>query len=187
MNKSETISELAKALSLFQSEVRQPLKDKENPFFKSKFVPLENVVEVITETAGKHGLSFMQYPVNEDTKVGIITILMHSSGEYIETDPIFAQPDKLNAQATGSVITYLKRYSLAAVFGITSDVDDDGNNGSQPSPIKLSDVLKEKSTKLGKTQKDLYAEVSNSLNIKKTTKELTQTETNAIIAVLNKM
>lgn len=186
MNKSESISELAKALSLFQSEVRQPLKDKENPFFKSKFVPLENVVEVITETAGKHGLSFLQYPVNEDTKVGIITMLMHSSGEYIETDPIFAQPDKLNAQATGSVITYLKRYSLAAVFGITSDVDDDGNNGSQPT-IKLSDVLKEKSTKLGKAQKDLYAEVADSLNIKKTTKELNQTETNAIIAVLNKM
>lgn len=137
MNKSDTIGELAKALSIFQMQVRQPMKDKANPFFKSKYVPLENVVEAITETAGNHGLSFIQYPLNKEDQVGVITILMHSSGEWIESEPIFAKPGKQDAQAAGSVITYLKRYSLSAVFGITSDEDDDGersmdrNNGSQ--------------------------------------------------------
>ena len=132
LNKSESIAELAKALSKFQGEVKQPMKDKDNPFFKSKYVPLENVVEAITETAPKHGLSFLQYPINNDNKVGIVTILMHESGEWIETDPIFTTPPKQDAQATGSVITYLKRYSLSAVFGITSDEDDDGNAASNP-------------------------------------------------------
>lgn len=132
MKKSESIAELAKALSAFQGEVKQPLKDKANPFFKSKYVPLENVVEAITETASKHGLSFIQFPVNQDNRVGIVTMLMHSSGEWIETEPIYAQPQKNDAQATGSVITYLKRYSLSSVFGITSDEDDDGNNASNP-------------------------------------------------------
>src|SRR5699024_3297215 len=80
----------------------------------------------------KHGLSFLQYPINNDNKVGIVTILMHGSGEWIETDPIFTTPPKQDAQATGSVITYLKRYSLSAVFGITSDEDDDGNAASNP-------------------------------------------------------
>ncbi|HLG26732.1 MAG TPA: ERF family protein [Paenisporosarcina sp.] len=136
MNKSETIGALAKALSTFQGEVKQPLKDKDNPFFKSKYVPLENVVEAITEISAKHGLSFLQYPVNQENKVGIITILMHSSGEFIETEPIYATPTKQDAQAAGSVITYLKRYSLSAVFGITSDEDDDGNNGSGNSKPK---------------------------------------------------
>lgn len=130
MNKSETISELAKALSAFQGEVKQPLKDKDNPFFKSKYVPLENVVEAITEVAHKHGLSFLQYPINQENKVGIITILLHSSGEFIQTEPIYATPTKQDAQAAGSVITYLKRYSLSAVFGITSDEDDDGNGAA---------------------------------------------------------
>lgn len=130
INKSESIVELAKALSLFQGEVKQPLKDKANPFFKSKYVPLENVVEAITEIAPKHGLSFIQYPINQDNKVGVVTVLMHSSGEYIQTEPIFTTPAKNDAQATGSVITYLKRYSLSAVFGITSDEDDDGNSAS---------------------------------------------------------
>ncbi|SPT99151.1 recombination protein, phage associated [Lysinibacillus capsici] len=130
INKSESIAELAKALSLFQGEVKQPLKDKANPFFKSKYVPLENVVEAITEIAPKHGLSFIQYPINQDNKVGVVTVLMHSSGEYIQMEPIFTTPAKNDAQATGSVITYLKRYSLSAVFGITSDEDDDGNSAS---------------------------------------------------------
>lgn len=130
MKKSESIAELAKALSAFQGEVKQPLKDKGNPFFKSKYVPLENVVEAVSETASKHGLSFLQYPLNQENKVGIITILMHSSGEWIESEPIFATPTKQDAQATGSVITYLKRYSLSAIFGITSDEDDDGNQAS---------------------------------------------------------
>lgn len=130
INKSESIAELAKALSLFQGEVKQPLKDKANPFFKSKYVPLENVVEAITEIAPKHGLSFIQYPINQDDKVGVVTVLMHSSGEYIQMEPIFTTPAKNDAQATGSVITYLKRYSLSAVFGITSDEDDDGNSAS---------------------------------------------------------
>ena len=127
MNKSESIAELAKALAAFQGEVKQPMKDRDNPFFKSKYVPLENVVEAITNIAPKHGLSFIQYPINQESKVGIVTILMHSSGEYLETQPIFAKPAKDDAQATGSVITYLKRYALSAVFGITSDEDDDGN------------------------------------------------------------
>jgi len=130
MKKSETIGELAKSLAKFQGEVKQPLKDKDNPFFKSKYVPLENVVDAINAVAPKHGLSYIQYPLNQDNKVGVITLLMHESGEWIETEPIFAVPAKQDAQATGSVITYLKRYSLSAVFGITSDQDDDGNAGT---------------------------------------------------------
>lgn len=130
MNKSESIRELAKALAQFQSEVVHPLKDKSNPFFKSKYVPLENVVEAITNTAPKLGLSFIQYPVASGEYTGIVTVLMHSSGEYIETEPVYAKPVKQDPQAVGSVITYLKRYSLSAVFGITSDEDDDGNKAT---------------------------------------------------------
>lgn len=130
MNRSESIANIAKALASFHAEVKQPLKDKENPYFKSKYVPLENVVEAVTDTASKHGLSFIQYPLNNENKVGIITVLMHESGEYIESEPIFATPAKQDAQATGSTITYLKRYSLSAMFGITSDEDDDGNSAS---------------------------------------------------------
>lgn len=132
MKTSESIIELAKAMAAFQGEVKQPTKDGNNPHFKSSYVTLDGVVGAITETASKHGLSFMQFPINQDNRIGIRTLVMHTSGEFIEGEPVFATPMKQDPQAAGSVLTYLRRYSLAAIFGITSDVDDDGNQGSAP-------------------------------------------------------
>ena len=132
MNKSESITELSKAMADFQKEVKQPFKDKSNPFFKSKYVPLESVVEAINDIAPKHGLSFTQWALNnENGTVGIATLLMHTSGEFIEYDPVFIPAEKQTPQGYGALITYLKRYTLSAIFGITSDEDDDGNNSSK--------------------------------------------------------
>lgn len=138
MKKSESIIELAKALSKFQGEVKQPKKDAKNPFFKSTYVNLEGVVDAIAGAAPQNGLSFMQFATNEDDKIGVTTLVMHSSGEWIESDAIYAKPNKNDPQAIGSVVSYLKRYSLSAVFGITSECDDDsevamGRGGSNQS------------------------------------------------------
>jgi len=131
MNKSESIVEISKALAKFQGEVKQPLKDADNPYFKSKYVPLENVVESISSIAPNHGLSFVQWALNDENgRVGVATMLMHESGEFIEFDPVFINAEKQTPQGAGSLITYLKRYSLSAVFGITSDQDDDANESS---------------------------------------------------------
>jgi len=206
MKKSETIGELAKALAKFQANVKQPLKDANNPFFKSKYVPLENVVESITESAGNLGLSFIQYPVNQDNRVGIITILMHESGEWIETEPIYATPAKQDPQATGSAITYLKRYSLSAVFGITSDEDDDGNSNSpqtnnnyqrQNAPQQSNNIsdaqtkaLKAKLSNISKNTgvdaKNVYVGALKKLNIHETlnTKDLSKAQATKLIAHL---
>ena len=95
MKKSESISELSKALAKFQSNVKQPLKDKDNPFFRSKYVPLENVVEAITQEAPKNGLSFVQWALNDESgRVGVATMLMHESGEFIEFDPVHMKADR---------------------------------------------------------------------------------------------
>lgn len=132
MKKSETITELSKAFAKTQKEMKQPLKDANNPFFKSKYVPLENVVEAITESASKNGLSFTQFPSSDEAgNVTVGTLVMHESGEWIEYDPIKMKPVKNDPQSIGSAITYAKRYALSAIFGITSDQDDDGNEATQ--------------------------------------------------------
>jgi len=132
MKKSESIIEISKAMVSFQKEVKQPFKDASNPFFKSKYVPLESVVEAITDIAPKHGLSFTQWALNDENgRVGVATLLMHESGEYIEYDPVFMQAEKQTPQGYGALITYIKRYTLSAIFGITSDQDDDGNSSSK--------------------------------------------------------
>ena len=132
MKKSDSISELAKAFAKTQQELKQPLKDAKNPFFKSTYVPLENVAESITETATKNGLSFSQEPSFDDGMVTVTTLVMHNSGEWIEYAPLKLKPVKNDPQAYGSAITYAKRYALSAIFGITSDKDDDGNEATQP-------------------------------------------------------
>lgn len=130
MKTSENINEIAKAMAAFQSEVKQPEKDAVNPHFKNKYVTLDGIVRAIQAAGPKHGLSFIQIPTVNEQGVSVSTVILHSSGQYIEFEPITLPMDKRNAQGAGSAITYGKRYSLAAAFGIVSDEDDDGNAAS---------------------------------------------------------
>ena len=129
MKRSETQSEILKALAQFHKNIIQPKKDANNPFFKSKYVPLENVTEVIDKVAPEYGLAYAQEALTNADKgmVGVTTLLTHESGEWIEFDPLFLKADKQTAQGYGSAITYARRYALSSAFGIASETDDDGN------------------------------------------------------------
>lgn len=129
MKRSETQSEILKALAQFHKNIIQPKKDANNPFFKSKYVPLENVTEVIDKVAPEYGLAYAQEALTNTDKgmVGVTTLLTHESGEWIEFDPLFLKADKQTAQGYGSAITYARRYALSSAFGIASETDDDGN------------------------------------------------------------
>uniref|UniRef100_UPI00352BB2FD ERF family protein n=1 Tax=Aerococcus urinaeequi TaxID=51665 RepID=UPI00352BB2FD len=129
MKRSETQSEILKALAQFHKNIIQPKKDANNPFFKSKYVPLENVTEVIDKVAPEYGLAYAQEALTNTDKgmVGVTTLLTHESGEWIEFEPLFLKADKQTAQGYGSAITYARRYALSSAFGIASETDDDGN------------------------------------------------------------
>lgn len=146
MKKSETITEYAKAFVKAQKEVKQPLKDKDNPFFKSKYVPLENVADAIVAAFGSNGLAYSQDPKADDNgNIAVTTLVMHESGEWVEYGPTTLRPVKSDPQSAGSAITYARRYALSAIFGITSDEDDDGNSATHPN--KTSSSSKAKPTK----------------------------------------
>lgn len=174
MKTSETIIEINKALVGFHNDIKQPLKDKANPFFKSKYVPLENIAEVIDEVAPKHGLAYLQEAFTTDTgQTGVVTRLVHESGEFYETEPLILNADKNNAQGQGSVITYARRYQLASIFGITSDEDDDGNKASENAPSykqRIDDAYAaiQKVGKMNKTQVDQL--IKSELNIQSLSK-----------------
>jgi hypothetical protein len=130
MNKSESIENLAKALSKFQAEVKNPANTANNPFFKSKYAPLNEILNDVRPLLSKYGLSVLQVPGGDGQDVVITTLLLHDSGEWIETYPLNMKPAKNDPQGIGSCITYGRRYSLAAVLGISSEDDDDGNVAS---------------------------------------------------------
>lgn len=129
MKTSESISNIATKLAAFRTKVIQPTKDADNPFFKSKYVPLENVQQSIDE-ALPEGLTYVQEVTSDGQNVAVSTIVLDASGEYIQFEPFSMKAKKDTPQDMGSVETYARRYSLSAVFGITSDPDDDGNLAS---------------------------------------------------------
>ncbi len=134
METSETKAELFKAFANFKKKLKQPLKDANNPFFKSKYVPLENVVQVVDEAMIDTGLSYTQGIADlEEGYLRVDTIVLHESGEYMVIKGSKVKPVKNDPQSAGSAITYARRYSLSTAFGIASDPDDDGNGASQQS------------------------------------------------------
>lgn len=130
MNKSESIANLAAALAKFQGEVQNPKNTADNPFFKSKYAPLNDVLNLVRPLLTQHGLSLLQSPSGDGSNIVVSTILMHESGEWIEPEPLILKADKATAQGAGSAITYARRYAVSAILGISSEDDDDGNHAS---------------------------------------------------------
>jgi hypothetical protein len=134
MRQSESIANLAKALSIVQGKLTHAKKDSANPFFKSKYADLESVWDACRGLLAENGLAVMQFPGEfVDGTMSLNTILTHSSGEfmsYLMSVPV-TKPD---AQGAGSCLTYMRRYALAAVVGVVQ-ADDDGNAASSPKPV----------------------------------------------------
>jgi hypothetical protein len=123
---SPTIGALALALSKAQAVIQPAIKDKNNPFFKSKYADLSNIWDAIRKPLTDNELSVIQ-----TSQIGVlVTILAHSSGEWVKSYyPI--NPTKDDPQGIGSAITYARRYALAAIAGASTE-DDDGNEASMP-------------------------------------------------------
>jgi len=132
MNQSESIKNLAAAMAAAQSEMGAAIKGASNPFFKSKYADLGSVIQAVKAPFAAHGLSYVQFPVSGESSVGVVTRLMHSSGEWLEQE-YFIPLGKMDAQSVGSCLSYARRYSLQAIAGIPS-ADDDGNAATQAAP-----------------------------------------------------
>jgi hypothetical protein len=123
MKSSESINELATALCAAQSQMGGAVKDSANPFFKSSYADLTSVIKAIKQPFADNGLSYTQFPVNNDSGVGVSTRLMHLSGQWLEME--YTLPTvKKDPQAAGSAITYARRYALQSIAGIPTADDD---------------------------------------------------------------
>jgi hypothetical protein len=132
--KSDSIGALALALSKVQGKLEGAKKDIENKFLKNKYADLSSCWDAIRKELALNELSVVQSPMpsSEGSSVHLMTTLLHSSGEWISSEimmPVEAQKGISMAQSYGIVMTYARRYALAAVIGITQD-DDDGNGAA---------------------------------------------------------
>lgn len=123
MKKSDNITNIAAALVQFQSSVSKVSKEANNPFFKSKYASLANILDTIQTPLGECGLAICQHPDGET----LTTIIIHSiSGEWMESSYTMPVAKQNDPQAMGSAITYARRYALGSILNLNIDDDDDG-------------------------------------------------------------
>ncbi len=126
MTHSDQLDQLATALAKAQQQIEGAKKDSTNPFFKSTYADLASVWAACRGALTQNGLSVVQLPGFDSGVATLTTILLHSSGQWIEGTAA-APIAKQDAQGVGGVITYLRRYALAAVAGVVQE-DDDGES-----------------------------------------------------------
>ena len=155
MKMSETIAELATALSKAQGQIDAALKGSTNPHFKSKYADLNSLREAIREPVSVNDLSIIQLPRTTAGFVEIETMLMHKSGEFISE--VLQMPYGQNSpQAIGSALSYCRRYSLSSILNLSAD-DDDGNAATE-STNKQNDAVMDNARAIAAKGRDAFGE-----------------------------
>jgi len=143
------MSEFFKDYTSLLKESEALKKAAQNPFYKSKYVQLKDVLSYSKELCVKHNFIFIQYPVLVEGQRCLQTSLRHISGESIESVAPLVEGN--DPQKIGASITYMRRYNLTAILGLEEE-DDDGNSnakqtktwpGKKTEAEKLVDELKE--------------------------------------------
>lgn len=136
-----------KKIANIQDKIQNIPKDGKNPHFSNTYATYEQVMEVLHPLLRKEGLmichSFAE-PTMHENLLGVTTsvidiqepspekpIPIEAMGARIDTT-LYIPMTKNDPQMAGSAITYAKRYSVLAMFGLGTE-DDDGNSASKPS------------------------------------------------------
>ena len=139
------MKQIATALLKAQSEMSNPKKGATNPFFKSKYADLNSIREAVIPVLNANGVTVLQPIVHIDSKNFVKTILLHESGELLEslTEIVY---NKINdAQAQGSGISYARRYALQSFVCVGAD-DDDGQSAVKNKPNATREVMEKAKT-----------------------------------------
>lgn len=128
--------ELAQALVRVQAALRNLQKSAANPFFKSKYVPLDTVLDEIRPLLAQEHLAVLQSSTLNGEQLELLTTFVHKNGHTVSTT-VACGLTKRDPQGSGSAITYLRRYALCAALGIAGTDDDDANAAvTPPAPKK---------------------------------------------------
>ena len=80
MTKSDSIKNLSAALAKAQAKLQNAKNTADNPFYKSKYAPLGEVLDLVRPVLAENGLAVIQYPSSDDGKtISIHTMLVHES------------------------------------------------------------------------------------------------------------
>jgi hypothetical protein len=135
MNLENANAALFAAIAQAQGEVENATKSATNPHFKSRYADLAEVLNTVRPTFARHGLAIIQSVSSDQQLVTVATTIAHKEGGFVTSSMSCTLPTS-KIQDLGSMVTYLRRYSVAAMTCISQE-DDDGNTASQR-PAKAS-------------------------------------------------
>lgn len=117
--------EFAQAFVNFQSETSNIKKGKEG--YNYNYADLASVIDYCKPLLFKHGFAISQILMSEDGKPGLLTTLIHKSGDFmegwIELEKVLMKGCS-NAQQMGSAISYYRRYAWLSILGLATEDDD---------------------------------------------------------------
>lgn len=149
---SKTISKLVAALARAQLKYTPAFKNVDNPFYETVYADLSSIMDATRSALASEGLAITQWPKADGKQAGVVSILMHESGEWMSGELLLpatgksrkrrgTKPgeeeeipgaEKFDAQTVGSAITYAKRYMWQANAGVAAEIEDDGNAIMRP-------------------------------------------------------
>lgn len=149
---SESIAKIGAALAKAQAKIGHADKGQENPHFNRSYADLADVTDACRAALTGEGIAVYQAPMSRGPEVGVRSMLIYE-GEYL-ANTVWAKPVQNSPQAIGSVITYLRRYSLAANAWVAPrGEDDDGNAGTHGPNARKEDRKEEPKPKAEKKGK----------------------------------
>lgn len=150
---------LAAAKLAFQGDIKSLEKNATVSFGNTgyDYIDLAGILDYVLPILTKHGILLEQYNVERDvnntrktadgtieehyarTLVGIRTIVTHvESGESMSNT--LCDPSEVkDIKGRGALITYLRRYSILTVLGLSAEDDDAGSGGKKKQPLGTGD------------------------------------------------
>jgi len=139
MTTSEAIDKIAPAIALAQAAFVAPKRTHEVKLekYSYKYAPLDEVVAALRKPLGEMGLSFVQtvetFEAAHGMMVGVETTILHASGQWIACGMV-RLPAGSTCQQYGGALSFARRYSLLAAFGLAAEDDDAQGVEATPEP-----------------------------------------------------
>jgi hypothetical protein len=136
---SDQINEIAAALAKAQATIKDAAKSIQA--YNYKYADLASVLQIVRPALSSNGIAVLQDTETlPNASISVTTRLLHVSGQWVESSPlalvIEAKKGLSAAQNAGSVVTYARRYSLAALVGLAQE-DDDASAGKEAPPVEV--------------------------------------------------